>query len=109
MYVNTGFKDSEGTEIYENDWLVWAAETKGGVVEDWNGVWRANGIAVATLLAEVDDLIDVGCDDDFVEEANTCWNCDEPCSLYSEYQDDGRTFCSLDCLNEATNPDETND
>ncbi len=32
---------------------------------------------------------------------NTCWNCDEPCSLFSEYQDDGRTFCSLDCLNEA--------
>lgn len=32
---------------------------------------------------------------------NTCWQCNEPCSLYSEYQDDGRTFCSLDCMNEA--------
>jgi hypothetical protein len=31
---------------------------------------------------------------------DTCWQCDEPCSLYSEYQDDGRVFCSLDCLNE---------
>lgn len=36
------------------------------------------------------------------QNKNTCWNCNEFCSLYSEYQDDGRTFCSLDCLNEAT-------
>ncbi len=42
-----------------------------------------------------------------MEEQNTCWNCDEPCSLYSEYQDDGRTFCSLDCWNEATDEMET--
>ena len=30
---------------------------------------------------------------------NKCYNCNDDCSLYSEYQDDGRTFCSLDCLN----------
>ncbi len=35
------------------------------------------------------------------EEGNRCWNCDEPCSVFSEYQDDARTFCSLDCLNEV--------
>lgn len=36
------------------------------------------------------------------EAENTCYSCDEPCSLHGEYTDDGRTFCSLDCLNEAT-------
>jgi len=31
---------------------------------------------------------------------DTCYNCDEACSATSEYQDDARVFCSLDCLNE---------
>jgi len=43
---------------------------------------------------------------EFSEATNKCWNCNEHCSLYSEYQDDGRTFCSLDCLNEGLEQEE---
>lgn len=41
------------------------------------------------------------------EKNNTCWNCDTNCSLYSEYQDDGRTFCSQDCLDEVSRAEMT--
>jgi hypothetical protein len=34
--------------------------------------------------------------------SDTCWTCNAPCSEFSEYQDDGRVFCSLDCLNEES-------
>jgi hypothetical protein len=38
---------------------------------------------------------------DGTEHCNICWNCNEPCSQFSEYQDDGRTFCSLECINKG--------